>query len=544
MIEKIHLLWPEIALFVTTCFVMVLGQSRHRDSRDLCPWVAAIGLLVAGWLAWTHQPAGDTPLPNLPRYAKLVVCGLGLVMLLLAAGTADRDLEGAVDRGRPFEAIRSTRGEFYSFLLFSLTGLMLCASADDLVFLFLALELTSLPTYVMVTISTPRNRSMEAGVKYFFLGAMGAAVFLYGFAMIYGGTGHTHFTDIQRAIAADVAAHGTLSTLTLLGLVMAVLGVCFKIAAVPMHYYTPDVYQGASATVSGFLAFVPKAAGFFAVMLLCSLVGWTFGQPAPDGSGHLPETMRVMLWVIAALTMTVGNVLALVQRTSVKRILAYSSIAHSGYMLVGVVAGPGPEGSGLSRNGLSAVLFYLCTYGIMTVGAFAVVAALEKKGRDGTVEEADDVEDLHGLVQTRPVLGWTMVLSSVGLLGLPPLLGFLGKLPLFTSAIGAGEIALVLVLAANSAVAAAYYLRLAYACFIHPPETAPTAARVTLTPFKARVWAGVASMAGVVGLALLGSPLGHAAASGGRYRAAEPSARGAAPAVQPAAKAAETARAG
>ncbi len=517
MDSKLTLLWPEIALFITTCFVMILGQSKHKDSRNLAPWLCAFGLCVSGFLAWYFRAVTvQTSLPHLPYFGKMIVALVGLAMLPMMAGTADSDLERAVSRGKPFDALRSTRGEFYSFFLFSLSGLMLCASADDLIFLFLALELTSLPTYVMVALSTARNRSMEAGVKYFFLGAMGAAVFLYGFALIYGASGSTHFDAISRVFASQVA-NGGLNTMALLGIVLAVLGVCFKIAAVPMHFYTPDVYQGSSASVAGFLAFVPKAAGFFAILLLCSLVGWKFVGPDPALHNSLPGALRTTLWVIAAITMTTGNVLAIMQH-SVKRILAYSSIAHSGYMLVGVLAGPGDAHAPFTRNGIAAVLFYLASYAIMTLGGFAVLASLQRKKADGSVEEADDIDDLRGLALTRPLLGWTMVLSSMGLLGLPPLLGFLGKVPLFTAGVGSGEIALVIVLGINSAIAAYYYLRLAYTCFIEQPESLPSAPIIEPSEFyKARRLTGVLSMAGVVLLALGAGYLADLAQIGGTF---------------------------
>ncbi len=517
MESKLTLLWPEIALFITACIVMILGQSRHKDSRNLSPWVCALGLVVSGFLAWNFRGVTTSAaLPHLPYYGKLLVSAIGLVLLPLMAGIADRDLEASVAKGRPFEALKSTRGEFYSFFLFSLTGLMLCASADDLIFLFLALELTSLPTYVMVALSTARNRSMEAGVKYFFLGALGAAIFLYGFALIYGAAGSTHFHDIALAFNKSAGAGGP-NTLAMLGVILAVLGVCFKIAAVPMHFYTPDVYQGAASSVAGFLAFVPKAAGFFAIILLCSLVGWHWQGPIENVHESLPPALRTMLWVIAAITMTAGNVMAILQ-SSVKRILAYSSIAHSGYMLVAVIAGPGPSDAPFVRNGLAAVLFYLAAYAIMTIGAFTVVASLEKNRPDGSHDEADDIDDLRGLALTRPLLGWTMVLSSMGLLGLPPLLGFFGKVPLFTSAIGAGEIPLVIVLGINSAIAAYYYLRLAYVCFIDAPETLPSVAKAELSPFAgARHVSGVASIIGVVGLTFFAGHIADLAREGARY---------------------------
>jgi NADH-quinone oxidoreductase subunit N len=499
MIDKVHSLWPEIALFVTTCVVMIMGLSRDRATRRLVGVGAAIGLAAAFVLAVLTSPSLASPLPGLAAYGKAVIAGVGLLLLLLSAGTVDRDYEAAVARGEPFDPLRSNRAEFTSFFLFSLTGLMLCVSATDLIWLFLALELTSLPTYVMVAISSKRARSLEAGVKYFFLGALGAAIFLYGFVMLYGATGTTSFSGIQAALGRQLAVEGGLNTLATLGLVLSVLGVCFKIAAVPMHFYTPDVYQGASATVSAFLAFVPKTAGFVAIMLICASAGWRFGE-----SGHdLPASLSAVLIVIAALTMTVGNVLALLQ-TSIKRILAYSSIAHSGYMLVGIVAGPGPADGGFFSNGLAAVLFYLLCYGVMNVGAFTVVAALERRkvgGADGSHEEVESVNDLFGLCQTRPVLGWIMVLCALGLAGIPPLLGFWAKLPLFTAGIANGHLGLVLVLGVNSAIAAYYYLRLAGPPYLEKPD--PVSAlgvggTIEETPYPSRILAGLLSAGGVV----------------------------------------------
>lgn len=536
MIEKIQALWPEIALFVTTCMVMVIGLSPNRAIRKLCSPLCAVGLVVAGILAWFTTPAGNGPLPHLALYGKLLIACVGLLLLMLMAGVADRDYETAVaseEKRRNvasgiFDAIRATRGEFYSFFLFSLTGLMLCAGADDLIWLFLALELTSLPTYVMVAISTSRNRSMEAGVKYFFLGALAAAVFLYGFALIYGGTGTTDMAQIQAELSRQAhASGGSVNTIALLGVIMAIVGILFKIAAVPMHFYTADVYEGAASPVSAFLAFVPKSAGFFAIMLLTACVGWNFTSSssgeqsiAVAGHGSLPDALRVTLWIVAALTMTIGNVLAILQ-SSVKRVLAYSSIAHSGYMLVGIIAGPGHDGH-FASSGLAAVLFYLLCYGVMNIGGFAVISCLERKGRDGTMEEADSFSDIRGLCQTRPILGWILVLSSMGLLGLPPLLGFMGKVPLFSAGLSAGEFGLVVVLGLNSAIAAYYYLRLAYAALIEKPESQPALAPITESPFTSRKYAGVLSAAGVVLLAVLGGNLADQAGLAAHVRSVEP----------------------
>lgn len=517
MIDKLSALWPEISLFITTCIVMVMGLSPKKAIRDLCPALCAIGLVAAGVLAIQTTPPMNTPFPFMAIYGKVLVAGMGMLLLLLMGGAVDREFEANVARGGVYDAIRATRAEFYAFFLFSLTGLMLCAGADDLIWLFLALELTSLPTYVMVTISTARNRSLEAGVKYFFLGALGAAVFLYGFAMLYGGTGTTSFAGIQAALQAQ-AASGGINTIAMLGLIMAVIGMCFKIAAVPMHFYTPDVYQGASSPIAAFLAFVPKAAGFFGIILVVSTAGWSINV---DGARALPGPLHATLWVIAVCTMTFGNVLAVMQ-TSVKRILAYSSVAHSGYMLVGVIAGPGET---FASSGIAAVLFYLLCYGVMNLGAFAVLASLERRGADGAPEEPDDIKDIRGLCRTHPLLGWVMVICAMGLLGLPPFLGFLGKVPLFSAGIAAQHYVLVVILGLNSAIAAYYYLRLAAFPLLEQPERdgAPT---LVATPYATRRAAGVLSAGGVLIMTVFGATFAatkatDAAAPAGSQPAAE-----------------------
>ncbi|MFN0011478.1 MAG: NADH-quinone oxidoreductase subunit N [Phycisphaerales bacterium] len=514
MLQKVQSLWPEIVLFAGACVVMVLGLSPQYAVRKLCGVVAFIAMAAAGVLAYRTTPAADHALPNLPLYGKVIAAGVGTLILLLLSGTADREYESAVARGEPFNAIRSTRGEFYAFFLFSFMGIMLCAGADDLIWLFLALELTSLPTYIMVAISTGRNRSMEAGVKYFFLGALGAALFLYGFTMLYGGTGSTNLASITQTLANQAAGGvdgpGKINAIAMAGLLLSVIGLCFKVAAVPMHFYTADVYQGASASVAAMLAFVPKAAGFFAILLICSTAGWTF-------AGQLPSPLHEVLWVLAALTMTVGNILAPLQ-TSVKRLLAYSSIAHSGYMLVGVLAGPGDAAGGFASSGIAAVLFYMLSYGIMTLGSFAVLACLERTGPDGKPEEIDSFDDLRGLCRSRPVLGYTLVLSALGLLGLPPTLGFFAKLPLFTSLWYAGQGTLLVILAVNSAIAAFYYLRLAGVAWLETAASPGPTDGVRVAPFAFRVIAGVLSAAGVIVFAVV--PLTGAARHAAAYRPA------------------------
>ncbi len=537
MIEKLPYLQPEIVLFIATCVVMVLGLSRTLAWRRLCGPVAALALGLAAYVAVkpvelfgvTGSTTGRGFLfPELMAFAKVLVAGVGFLLLLLIEGTVDRREEEELAAGRGgvggYNPLRMNRAEFYAFFLFSLTGVMLCAGAEDLIWLFLALELTSLPTYIMVTISmrgVRGDRAQEAGVKYFFLGALGAATFLFGFALLYGGTGTTNLRLMNEGFAS-LGPGGGINSIAMAGLVLSILGVSFKVAAVPMHFYTPDVYQGASATVGAFLAFAPKAAGMFSLMLILGTVGWNYEHKASVASAagtSLPDVLRVLLWVMAALTMTVGNVLALLQG-NVKRMLAYSSIAHSGYMLVGLVAGPGrpdatkmlsgvqlgegaPAVVGVADSGLAAVLFYLLCYGVMNLGAFAVLACLERREDSGERRDAETFQDLHGLWQRQPMLAGVLMLCSLSLLGLPPLLGFFGKATLFTSGLAAGETLLVIVLALNSAIAVWYYLRLAFAPMFEASEKGSE--DLTPVPFQTRWVAAAASAAGVIVLAVMGN---------------------------------------
>lgn len=460
MPEKLATLWPEIAMVTGACICLFTGLARSARLRQSTVWVAGTSLVVAGLLVC--KPSSATPMA---LYVKFAVTVVGFLLLLVTAQLPSswktrRDTEDSAE-----QFSRVPTGEFFAFFLFSLTGVMLCASATDLVWLFLALELTSLPTYVMVAISRNRATAQEAAVKYFFLGALSAALFLYGFAIIYGATGFTDFARIQA-----VAEEG-LSPLFIAGLLFAVLGVSFKIAAVPMHFYAADVYQGAATPVTAFLAFVPKTAGFVSLMWLLDLAG-----------SSMPQEVTWLLWGIAALTMTVGNVLGLVQ-SSVKRALAYSSIAHSGYMLVGLL-GPavaGQQVGGPLSNGYGAVLFYLVAYGLANLGAFAVLACIESKGA-----EADTYENIAGLARNHPGLAAIMLVSLLSLIGLPLTVGFVGKIYLFGTLLTAQDgqlaaVSLVVIAVLNSAISAVYYLRIASACFFSEPNDnivpVPTLAR-------------------------------------------------------------------
>ncbi|MGB0767266.1 MAG: NADH-quinone oxidoreductase subunit N [Phycisphaeraceae bacterium] len=506
-LEKLQHLWPEITMLIGACACLIAGLSSHQAIRKATPMVA-IATLVASVIVLLIFGESDQShflgLGAMAGYLKLAVLGMGVLLVFVATGTVDRIkqvIDAEAKDGRAFDPGDDYKAEFFAFMLFSLTGVMLTAGASDLVWLFLALELTSLPTYVMVATSRDRDNGLaqESAVKYFFLGALSAAVFLYGFTLIYGATGFTEFAKIGTHVADNGA-----SPMMVLGVALSVIGVCFKIAAVPMHFYTADVYQGAATPVTAFLAFVPKAAGMIALIAI-------LGLPLSDahsaaGIRALPEPIVYLVAVIAAVTMTFGNALGLVQ-TNLKRVLAYSSIAHSGYMLIGVLVGPmlavslmrdNPDADTSLSNGTAAVLFYLIAYGLSTIGAFAVIGCLTRK--DGG--EVESYDDLAGMRTRHPFQAGVLLVSVVSLVGLPPLVGFLGKVYLIGSAFSAGTVesghaglyrGLVVLLIVNSAMSAGYYLRIVGTAFFGEDKGQTV---VTAPPLR-RVGGVVAALASI-----------------------------------------------
>ena len=478
MAEKFLLLIPELILFAGAVLVSVLGLSPRRAIREALPAITG-GFLVACLVSipLVHTEArmagleGGLLMPGLSSWVKTIMCLVGLMLVMVGAGSIDRRLEREVAAGRlPFDPLRTSRGEYYAFLLLSVIGVMLCAGANDLIWLFVALELSSLPTYIMIAMSRPSRQAQESAMKYLFLGALSTAVFLYGFALLYGATGTIILTEMREAFG-EAKLDGGIGMLGIAGMMLAIIGVGFKLAAVPMHFYAADVYEGASAPVTAFIGFAPKVAGAVTLMLLLGTMGWQ--------DGGLPQPILFLLWTTAVLTMTLGNIGALLQG-SLKRLFAYSSIAHSGYLMIGLIAGPG--------LGFTAVLFYLFAYGIMNTGVFGVIAGLERRG-----EEVTSVEDLSGLRQRHPAMAWALAICAGSLLGFPPLLGFVGKIYIFLAGIEAGQIPLVVIAALNSAISAWYYLRLIGL----PILGAPTARSETIeaTPMQ---WPRLAAIAAAV----------------------------------------------
>jgi NADH-quinone oxidoreductase subunit N len=479
-------LLPELILIATACVLLLMGAAKGAGVRKVVPIVALLALafvfiyqltqdpLTTGVLS---DPANSLRVFTLAQYIKLLAAGVGILLVLLA-WPSNRDATGnaAID-------FSTEAGEFFGLMLLSISGIFLVASANDLILLFLGIELASIPTYIMVSISRPIPAAQEAGVKYFFLGAMAAALMLFGFSYLYGTTGTITLDAIGAKIRGTTAMTSatTLDAWQTLGVVMLLAGFAFKLAAVPLHFYAGDVYQGAATPVTAFLSFVPKTSAMVALVKILYAAG--------GNSWATPDLLVKLLWAIAALTMTVGNVLGLWQ-LNIKRLFACSSIAHSGYMLVGVTALIGASSSvpaaakdfaqwdvihGVQLEALQGVLFYLAAYGIMNAGAFGVLMLLPARpvrswsGRTTPVPPAttaETFEDLAGQGRRHPALGLAMAVCCFSLIGLPLTVGFFGKLYLIRPALHSKLYWLVVITMINAAISAAYYLRIVATMFL------------------------------------------------------------------------------
>lgn len=454
----INLLWPEIILVVMAAWIIVYGA--FKPSRAAWSFVALVTYLAAGVLLVFQLAFKDWELWKLLRDGGLRLSGPLTVDFL---ASACRFLALALGILFTCSVARKTRkelaGEFLGCVMLVVAGLMLVASAGELVLLFLGLELISIPTYVLLFLGRRDRGSAEATVKYFFLSILSSALLLYGFSFLYGLAGSTSLDEIASVIATgdQPLAQGQLLLAVAIVLIFAGLG--FKIAAVPFHFYAPDVYQGTTNSNAGLLAVVPKIAGIVAMVRLMIIVA----PLTSDFGWHVAIILSVV-------TMTVGNVCALWQR-NFRRLMAYSSIAHAGYLLIGISTGLAASDSG----GVSATLFYLLVYSFATLGAFATLGLLEGRRTD-----VCSLDDLAGLAKNHPAPAAALAVFMFSLAGIPPLAGFWGKLSLFGSAlelagdpnqtIGYWFVALAILGALNAAIAAAYYLRVVAVMYFRPPQ--------------------------------------------------------------------------
>jgi len=378
-------------------------------------------------------------------------------------------------------------GEFHGCMLLLIAGTCLTGAANDLVTLFLALELISIPTYVMLYLPRSDNASQEAAMKYFMLSVFSSALLLLGFSYLYGLSGTTNLPAIMESLDLARRSPG-MQGIPLVALVLIVAGLGFRITAVPFHFYAPDVYQGTSIPGAALLSYVPKLAGFVA---LVRLVGYVpYREAIPSVSQQLP----VLLWIMAAVTMTLGNVLAFLQ-TNVKRMLAYSSVAHAGYMLIGLAVAPKLAATNTTVGGVEAVVFYLMAYGAMTIGAFAILGYLST-----TARQVETIDDLSGLARTHPGIALLMVLFLFSLIGMPFTAGFIGKVFLFIGAVSVPytpgdpqsieQARLFLILAVigaiNAAIGGYYYLKIVGAMYLG--ELLRPIQKARTMPVLASIW--------------------------------------------------------
>src|SRR5215510_6111337 len=402
---------PLTILTVWACVLLLMDLFIPKDRKGLTALLAALGLAVT--LSFTLMQIGEEQVgfsnmvaaDGFSTFVNALLLVSGLLGIALAYGYVKR--------------MGIERGEYYTLLLFSVTGMMLMAQATDLIIVFLALELLSIPLYVLAAFARPNVQSEEAGLKYFLLGAFSTGFVVYGIALIFGATAELATTNqiSPTSLAAIVAAasSGTSGLLLTIGAALILIGFGFKVAAVPFHMWTPDVYQGAPTAVTAFMSSGAKIAGFAALLRV-------FATAFPSISLDMTD----ILWAIAALTMIVGNVVA-VSQSDIKRMLAYSSIAHAGYILMAFVPYGNPEVRDVS---IAAGLFYLVTYAVTNFGAWGVVIALEKAEGKGL-----QIDDYAGLSKKHPILAAAMTVFMLSLIGLPPTIGLVGKFYLFRAVI-------------------------------------------------------------------------------------------------------------
>ena len=422
--NQVVALLPEYILTAVGVLIMLIeAVLKPGTSRKPLGWLAIVGTVVTGFISWYQLRLGILTAFS----GSIQVDAFSIFFHLLIGAVVVATLLGSLDY---FEGVASHAGEYYALVLFGAVGMMFMTCSVELLMVFIGLEISSISTYIMAGFRKSQASASESSIKYFLLGSFATAFFLYGIALAFGATGSTN-------IAAIAAGLGTTATplMAFLALAMMIIGLGFKVSAAPFHVWTPDVYQGAPAPVVGLMSTAPKAAAF-AVLLRITFSGFASMQ----------HRWSMLMWVLAALSMTIGNLGALKQ-TDVKRMLAYSSIAHAGYLLVAFTAFP--------QTGIAAACFYTAAYAAMNVGAFAVVTQVG--GYDETLRTVDDYQ---GLAMRRPILSALLAFFLLSLIGIPFTGGFFGKFYVFTSALQAGHVWLAVIGLLNSGVACFYYLRL------------------------------------------------------------------------------------
>jgi NADH-quinone oxidoreductase subunit N len=467
-LTNLNAILPLAVLIVWACALLLIDLAIPQKRKGLTALLAAAGLIVT--LALTLLQSGE----EVSAFAGMVqVDGFAkfLNIVILAAG-----LGGIALAYDYLKRMGLERGEYYTLLLFSISGMVLMSQAADLIMVFLALELLSIPLYVLAGFALPRLDSEEAALKYFLLGSFATGFIVYGVALTFGATGTTSLAGIVEAVSAG----GANPTGLLIGAAMILIGLSFKVAAVPFHMWTPDVYQGAPSAVVGFMSVGAKIAGVAALLRVFILA-----YPS------LTQDLAPVIWVISAATMILGNVVAIAQ-TNIKRLLAYSSIASAGYIMMALVPYGQEE---LTQDVVAAVLFYLLAYAITSFCAWSIVIMLEKTEGRGL-----ELNDYAGLGRKHPVMAAMMTFAMLSFIGVPPTLGFFGKFYLFLPVIEGGYIGLAVIGVLTSLVSAYYYLRVVVIMYMKEGE--PEIRRETWIVLTA-----LASGTAVVLLSLFAGPL-------------------------------------
>ena len=492
----LSLIAPDAILLASVCLIFFAAPFLVNERgeapaglRHRWGFLSLLTLAVAACVWWQSPPVARTMGPfvldELAWYIRGLTLCFGSILVLLHWNQAD-DARSA---------------ESHACLLAILAGVNLISAANDLVGLFVALELVSIPTYLFLLLPRRDAPAQEATLKYFLLSIFSSAIVLFGMSYLYGATGTTNLSGIHAAFGTQ---HGQVANpLVTVATVMLIAGLGFRLTAVPFHFYAPDVFQGAPTSGAAMLSFVPKIAGFVALLRL--MVPATGAEEAASAWSMTPDAVRHMIWWLAVATMFVGNLMALMQ-TDLRRLLAYSSISHAGYMMVGFVVGldhemqkeilnrPVPQ----SVSGIGAMLFYMAVYGAMTLGAFAVLTAAGRK--DKRVETFDD---LQGLSRSRPALALVLAIFLFSLAGLPPTAGFLAKLNLFFAAWSQGNESgrwLAIILAINAALGSWFYLKIVGVMFLREPVDRTERENISETP--SLIAAGIC-LAGTIGLFFL-----------------------------------------
>ncbi|MCC2640886.1 MAG: nuoN [Nitrospira sp.] len=475
-LQDLFAILPELVVIGAACLILVLDPILPAHRKDLLAWLTLGALAICLGLTSSHMTdrlsvfSGMVVIDAYAAFWKLLLYIVtGLTVLLSLAY---------------LKAERLNIGEYYGFILLSLAGMMVMVSGADLLTIYLGTELMSLSLYVMAGLKRSEARSLEASAKYFVLGAFSSGILLYGISLLYGVAGSTRLSVIAEAVATQ----GLESPLLPMALVLLAVGFGFKLAVVPFHMWTPDVYQGAPTSVTAFMAVASKAASFGA-----------FLRVFVEGLGGLSADWSILFTGICLVTMALGNLVAIVQ-TNIKRMLAYSSIAHAGYALIGVVVAGRQTGDAAS-TGLASVLLYLAVYSFMTLGAFGLAGLLRKEG-----QESDHIEDYAGLAKREPLAAFFMLMFLVSLAGIPPTAGFIGKFYIFMAAVNAGMAWLAVVAVIFAAISAFYYLRIVMVMYMREADGS-VESHSRLEPSPALSFVLACALAGVVLLGLFPNAL-------------------------------------